>query len=532
MKDIRKKLKTCILLLFLALAVSGASAKLTETQVQAATKTGFQTIGGKTYYIQANGTKKKGWLKLSNGKAYYFNPSTGVLHKGWLVYNQKNFYLYNKAKPEDCYMASGWLKDSKGNTRYFHPNAGFMATGWLTYKNNKYYLDPKTGFLLKGWILIGKDRYCLNSKTGVMWANVVLRDNTRGIRRYVGADGKMVRGWLKVRAGKWQYYKTGSKLAEDGIMATGFFKINQYFFYFDPTTGFKGTGWLYNNKTGARYYLDPAKNGAVVFNQERTIDGVTYIFDTKGVARVKNTDPTTAPTGTKTIKNYLLGALQPVGQALYVWGGGWTDATRKGVSPTWKQWYDSQSSSYNYNYYRDLSASTRAKGLDCSGFVGWAAYQVMQSKSGVGSGYTVVSGEVGSSYRARGWGYIVTQASLASAGYKLCAGDVGYNDGHTWIVVGQCADKSVVIVHSTPNAGCQIAGTPTPSGNYSSQAIVLAKKYMSKYAGYTKYAYHTSSGNYVKNGNYLRWNRATLLDPDGYMNKTADQILADLFSGR
>ena len=60
----------------------------------------------------------------------------------------------------------------------------------------------------------------------------------------------------------------------------------------------------------------------------------------------------------------------------------------------------------------------------------------------------------------------------------------------------------------------------------------LAQKYMSRYPGYAKYgsAYHTSSGNYSRNGNYFRWNRNTLSDPDGYLSKTADQILADLFS--
>ena len=192
--------------------------------------------------------------------------------------------------------------------------------------------------------------------------------------------------------------------------------------------------------------------------------------------------------------------------------------------------YNSQSSSYDYNNYRDLSTANRAKGFDCSGFVGWAAYQVMQSKSGVGSGYTVVSGEVGSYYKSLGWGSVLTQANLASDDWTVYPGDVGYDSGHTWIILGQCKDKSAVIVHSTPNAGVQIAGTPTPSGDYSSQAITLAQKYMSRYPGFTKYAYHTSSGNYIRRGNYLRWNRSTLSDPDGYLNMTADQILADLFS--
>ena len=109
-------------------------------------------------------------------------------------------------------------------------------------------------------------------------------------------------------------------------------------------------------------------------------------------------------------------------------------------------------------------------------------------------------------------------------------GDIGYDDGHTWIVLGQCPDKSAVIVHSTPQAGCQIAGTCTPDGDYDSQAIALAKTYMSKYKGFTKYNYHTSCGNYIRRGNYLRWYSSTLSDPDGYKNKTAAQILADLYS--
>ena len=59
--------------------------------------------------------------------------------------------------------------------------------------------------------------------------------------------------------------------------------------------------------------------------------------------------------------------------------------------------------------------------------------------------------------------------------------------------------------------------------------ISSAKKYMAMYSGYNKFNYHTSSGNYIRNGNYLRWNSSTLSDPDGYLNKTADQILYDLF---
>ena len=291
--------------------------------------------------------------------------------------------------------------------------------------------------------------------------------------------------------------------------------------------------------SGNKYYFDTATY-IMVTGKTITVSGIEYTFNSSGV--LTNTyDPTTAgdafkndpqpiaQTSAKTIKNYLAGAMKPVGQALYVWGGGWTDSTRKGVSPTWQKWYTSQNSSYNYNNYRDLTTANRIKGLDCSGFVGWTAYQVMHTTSGAGSGYTVVSGDIGSYYKSLGWGSILNQNYLSGKGWKMQPGDVGYDGGHTWIVVGQCSDKSAVIVHSTPQAGCQLAGTTTPDGNYDSQAVALAKKYMSRYAGYSKYEYHPSCGNYIRRGNYLRWNTKTLSDPDGFKKMTADQILKVLF---
>ncbi len=63
------------------------------------------------------------------------------------------------------------------------------------------------------------------------------------------------------------------------------------------------------------------------------------------------------------------------------------------------------------------------------------------------------------------WGTYVNQNYLSKTGWKVYPGDIGYDDGHTWIILGQCSDKSAVIVHSTPNAGCQIAGTCTPDGD-------------------------------------------------------------------
>jgi hypothetical protein len=469
----------------------------TAAKVQAATKTGFVTEGKYTYYYDANGKVHKGWLKLGN-KTYYFTSGKGV-------------------------MVTGWVTDSKGNRRYFK-KTGVMATGWTRFSGGKRYFDPSTGVMKKGWLKVGTNRYYLNKSNGFALSGF---QKISGKYRYFYSNScALARGWLTNSKGEKRFFKTASSAASDGVMSTGFTEVSGDTYYFYTNSGKMATGWVTNSETSKKYYFDT--NTGKMVTGTVTIDGTTYIFNSDGTLKGTQESGNISTTGTKTIKNYLLGALQPVGKALYVWGGGWNDSTRKGISPEWVSWYNSQSSGYDYHYYNDLSTTNRAKGLDCSGFVGWATYQVMHTESNVGYGYTVVSGEVGGSYKARGWGNIINQAYLSEHNYVLKPGDIGYNDGHVWIVIGQCADKSVVIVHSTPQAGCQIAGTNTPDGGYDSQAAALARKYMNKFNYSSKYEYHNSAGNYIMRYNYFRWNRDTLADPDGYMSMTADQILADM----
>ena len=48
----------------LAAVTVGVTAVANPTQVEAATKKGFQKINGKQYYILKSGAKAKGWLTL------------------------------------------------------------------------------------------------------------------------------------------------------------------------------------------------------------------------------------------------------------------------------------------------------------------------------------------------------------------------------------------------------------------------------------------------------------------------------------
>ena len=365
MKVATRKIKIGLLLLFLGFAAFAVSIPATQHTVTAAVKNGFVTSGGKTYYYK-NGVKQKGWLTL-NGKKYYFNTSSGVQVQGWITLNKNRYYFTKHSNPSKRTMAVGWRKDASGKRRYFL-STGAQVRGKFLKISGKLYYFASNGIMQTGWIKIGSNKYYANS-TGAIYTNKLAHDSKRDIYRYFDKNGKMIRGWYTFAKGERYFQNGGSK---DGVMARGKLKISGKYYYFRTDYGYKQTGWV-TDANGNQYYCDASNNGAMVVSTTKTINGIEYVFDSAGIAKQKNSVEAKKSTGTKTIRNYLLGCMLPVGQALYVWGGGWNDSNRKGVSPKWKQWYDSQTSSYNYNNYRDLSTANRAKGLDCSGFVGWAA---------------------------------------------------------------------------------------------------------------------------------------------------------------
>ena len=272
-----------------------------------------------------------------------------------------------------------------------------------------------------------------------------------------------------------------------------------------------------------------------------TIKGEEYCFTKKGVLRsrgfLKNgtyVDSTGHKLRKNTIKGLLKTALMPVGSTMYVWGGGWNIkdtgagavARTIGVSPRWKQYFQQQTSAYDYTRTRYQVND----GLDCSGYVGWTLYNTFNTSSG-NEGYVMLAQVMARTFAGYGWG------SYTSAGAvrNFKAGDImSLASGHVYIVVGQCADGSVVLLHSSPK-GVMISGTYTRSGSPNSEAVRLATKYMKQYypAWYAKYPKVSRNTDYLTRYSQMRWyltgKKVMLTDPDGYTKKTAAQILKDLF---
>ena len=89
----------------------------------------------------------------------------------------------------------------------------------------------------------------------------------------------------------------------------------------------------------------------VLFTED--VGGIlTLVFDEDGklVQSPDGFEPS-AQIGVRTVRNFLKNALLPLGNTLYIWGGGHTDAEAEsyGVNAQWKQFFNTQNSTYNYS---------------------------------------------------------------------------------------------------------------------------------------------------------------------------------------
>jgi len=274
------------------------------------------------------------------------------------------------------------------------------------------------------------------------------------------------------------------------------------------------------------------------------------------------TSPVNGTPGTKTLKNFLATALEPVGTGLYIYGGTWdwqdvgssNQATTIGIPQSWIDFFQTQNVNFTYKNLTDHAHSYYPfeewnqyyfAGVDCSGYVAWVLYNTMNTTSG-GNGYVMgATGMAKSFAQTQNWG-TWTQSFAAPTGHDgsdFHVGDIFSLNGHVWICLGTCSDGSIVFMHSTPSGsktgqpggGVQISALNPKNTGKNCEAYDLANRYMKVYyplwsqrydAVLKDYSDYTSfTGSSAGKFTWSLDGTGALTDPDGYANKTPAQIL-------
>lgn len=357
------------------------------------------------------------------------------------------------------------------------------------------------------------------------------------IRLFIVAAGVFLGG----KIAREECFAASTPAVPQGVLATGV--KDQVVISWEKVKGADGYE-IYEQKKGGVWSAVKVTAGrkAILKNRE---EGWRYRYKVRAYqakkaglryGRFSKTSDTTIPErGNSTLRNLLKTALAPVGSTMYIWGGGWNradngagaDALRIGLNAQWRAFARKQGASYAHKKY----AYKRGYGLDCSGFLGWTVYNSFHTKKGKpGEGYVRKARTMAEAFAKKGWGTY----TKASAVKDYRPGDIMSGPGHVYMVIGECADGSVVLVHSSP-AGVQISGTAAPSGKKESEAVRLARKYMKKEypSWYRKYPKGERNVSYLREYSQFRWNTGkgdVMEDPDGYREKTAKEVLKDLFS--
>ena len=246
----------------------------------------------------------------------------------------------------------------------------------------------------------------------------------------------------------------------------------------------------------------------------------------------KKTESTEMVVEKKSILDFLKIAMQPVGKTMYVYGGGWNEedtgagieAVTLGVSPAWEAYAAKQKETYNYKETRYQIHD----GLDCSSYVGWAIYNVLETENGK-DGYVFSASKMSKELSNRGLGEYIPAKETSHWNWQ--PGDIASMEDsrHVWIVVGTCEDGSVLLLHCSP-PGIFFCGTKLPDGSKSA-AVSLAEHIMKTYypEWYERFPKCYRSNSYLTETSVMRWSREVLSDEEGLTTMSAEEIVALLF---
>lgn len=229
------------------------------------------------------------------------------------------------------------------------------------------------------------------------------------------------------------------------------------------------------------------------------------------------------------ILDFLRIAVQPVGTTMYIWGGGWNEedtgagieSVTIGLSPQWAVFASQQTADYDHKTTRYQIHD----GLDCSGYAGWAIYNVLETENGQ-PGYVSKASGMAQALSNRGLGQYIPAQDMT----QWLPGDIMSMRGHVWIAVGMCADGSVLLLHASP-PGVIFSGTLLPDGS-ESEASRLAEQIMQEHFPdwYSRFPRCARSDSYLKNSSAMRWSADILSDPENLRDMTAEEVVNLIFA--
>ena len=276
------------------------------------------------------------------------------------------------------------------------------------------------------------------------------------------------------------------------------------------------------------------------------------------------TPPVSGKPGERTLLNYLRTAMMPVGSCLYVYGGGWnwqnTKAGRTavtiGMPSSWADFFGTQTADYifrkrntedpddpqhSYFPYQHYNEYYYA-GADCSGYLGWVIYNVLNTESGH-DGYVLTSTETAKDYAEKYWG-TYTRDLVKPANHDTSAflpGDIVSISGHVWLCLGTCDDGSILILHSSPSdsrTGGHGGGVQLTALGESAEceAYRLADQYMAQFCPEWYARYEVMLKNYANyadmmsdiNAGKFSWDvsgAGVITDPDGLRAMRPGEVL-------
>ena len=225
---------------------------------------GWGKKDGYIYYYDDDGVSLKGVQKI-NGKIYYFNRIDGAMETGWQIVDGKRSYFDKK---KGYQLSKQWVQD--GEDWYFlDANGIVIKSDWVNYAGKVYYLKAD-GKMTKGWFKV-KDYWYFFNDDGSMatstwkWAT----DSWY----YLKENGAAATDWLQL-GGKWYCFKDPS-----GAMQTGWFRNNGKW-YCSNEDGSMKTGWAYSEDGWC--YLDEI-TGQMKKNEWVNVDGKYYYFNVNGI---------------------------------------------------------------------------------------------------------------------------------------------------------------------------------------------------------------------------------------------------------